>query len=505
MMLAGAKADLLRREDYNHYPNFSGHTHSESQGHLWSPASRGSPASPQSDVWSNGLGSMSNLTSSLPSSPGASNHGQRQQSTAAGYVSPVPHYAVNNNNTIPPGYVSHARDACVDIDYQWDSTRAPLDWGDGGEFPEEWPDMHKRFRAGVQRLIDWYSTTENPTQMVTRAAARARKESVGSVLDDSDDVETESVVILVSHGAGCNALIGAITHQPVLMDVGMTSLTMATRKLSTGSDSGNAKWPGSRDFRETKAGQPIHELYEMKLVANTDHIRAQPPTATSARAPSMANVLNIARGRHSSFSTPSNDFSWSDRTGSRGSSANAALSGMRKTANNTPPSVVPRISLSLNTPSVAAGSSMSSSPSSYTAASRPSNLGRAPRLWAPILSQDEDEDEEEDDIMLLNFSHVTPSTSTAVTTPKAQNTAANTVTSPSTLFAAATAGGDGSAVEDPLPPMPNFPPARTPKLGSGQLGAGPGGLWGGTSPPDEADQIRDLSASTRRWTFTERS
>src|SRR5262249_22203341 len=133
----------------------------------------------------------------------------------AGYVAPTPHYAVSLSGKIPEGYVAHARDACLTIDYQWDSSQPPLEWGDGGSFSEEWTTMHRRFRRGVQTLVDWYTATENPATIAS-AAARAESENPG------DDFET--VVVLVSHGAGCNALIGALTHQPALMDVGVASL-----------------------------------------------------------------------------------------------------------------------------------------------------------------------------------------------------------------------------------------------------------------------------------------
>ncbi|KAJ4300112.1 hypothetical protein N0V88_002781 [Collariella sp. IMI 366227] len=261
MMLASAKADLLRREDYSHYPTFVSHHHSSSQGHLWSPAGQ-----------SNGSGSLTSFSSSAPGA--SSNLGDPSQPTPIGYVSPVPHYAVSNNNTIPPGYVSHARDACVEIDYQWDSTRGAVDWGDGGEFPEEWASMHKRFRAGAQSLVDWYSTAEHPTRPVTRSIHHSPLDEDA----DDPDVEVEAIVILVSHGAGCNALIGAITHQPVLMDVGMASLTMAVHEPPT-EISSPRKWPDPRassGFRDTP---PMHELYDLKLFANTEHLRspAKPP------------------------------------------------------------------------------------------------------------------------------------------------------------------------------------------------------------------------------------
>jgi hypothetical protein len=48
-----------------------------------------------------------------------------------------------------------------------------------------------------------------------------------------EDEQEDLVLILVTHGAGCNALIGALTNQPVLLDVGMASLTMAVRREET--------------------------------------------------------------------------------------------------------------------------------------------------------------------------------------------------------------------------------------------------------------------------------
>ncbi|KAL2133375.1 hypothetical protein VTI74DRAFT_2463 [Chaetomium olivicolor] len=466
MMLASAKADLLRREDYSHYPNFVSHHHSNSQGQLWSPTGQ-----------SNGFGLPAG--SSLRS--GSSNQSSQKPQTPTGYVSPVPHYAVSNNNTIPPGYVSHARDACVDIDYQWDSTRGAVDWGDGGEFPEEWAAMHKRFRAGAQSLVDWYSTAEHPTRPVTKSVNRAPTD------DDADepDVEIEAVVILVSHGAGCNALIGAITHQPVLMDVGMASLTMAVHKPLAESPS-NRRWPEPRSpsgFRDTP---PMHELYELKLFANSDHLRSPSGTPTSSRHPSMSSAMNFARGRHLSFSNSSSssaDFSWNEG-GSRNSSANAALSGLRREANNA--LRVPRLSFAVSTEgyttSGGGGTSLVSGSSSTGSGGRPSIFGRGTGLWTPAASRDEDDDDEDD--MLPNFGNAAP------------KAAANTLSSSIVVD-----GGGETSVRSIK--TGEVSAERSPRPEPEQLGAGAGGLWGAPRPPDDADLMRDMSSVKRRWTVTD--
>lgn len=73
----------------------------------------------------------------------------------------------------------------------------------GAEMGEEWAGMHKRFRKGLGALLDHYHS---------------------SPLEDG---ETETVVILVTHGAGCNALLGAVSQKPVLIDVGIGALSKA--------------------------------------------------------------------------------------------------------------------------------------------------------------------------------------------------------------------------------------------------------------------------------------
>lgn len=472
MMLASAKADLLRREDYTHYPNFTSHTHSNSQGQLWGATSRSASGSSSNEDQSNALGSLGTLATTLPSSAGSLSD-QQAQPGVTGYVAPVPHYAVSNN-AIPMGYVSHARDACVMIDYQWQSTRSTLDWGDGGTFPEEWASMHKRFRAGVQSLVDWYSTAESPTRPVTKIASI---EPADGSSDGDDDIETEAVVILVSHGAGCNALIGAITHQPVLMDVSMASLTMAVRKPSVESAPGGSGNP-----------PPIHELYDLKLFANTDHLRS-PSLSPGASQSSMAGALNSIRSRHSSFSTSMNSFSWNDSSG-RNSNANTALSGLRRSPNAE--STIPR--LSFNTGGITVGSGVTS----FTA-TRPSNLARTGSigLWSPLSTRFEDE-EEEDEIPVLNFGFEKPPAAAAAKAPSAPPP--NPRRDTDSLASNGSSGADRSANGGP-----DLSTERSPKPGPEQLGAGAGGLWGAPRPPDDADRLRDLSGSKRRWTVTERS
>lgn len=84
---------------------------------------------------------------------------------------------------------------------------------------------------------------------------------------DDDDVDT--VVVIVTHGAGCNALIGAMTGQPVLLDIGLASLTMATRKQ------GENTLPSSPvRNRRGSLDLGIATRYDMEIIASTEHLRA---------------------------------------------------------------------------------------------------------------------------------------------------------------------------------------------------------------------------------------
>ncbi|PGG95281.1 hypothetical protein AJ79_10147 [Helicocarpus griseus UAMH5409] len=183
-----------------------------------------------------------------------------------GYASPTPTYAISPLDPIPTGYVAHARDACVDIDFQWDSMREPQNWGNGGEYGEEWSSMHRRFRNGLERMIDWYETID-----------------LGSITTDEDD-STETVLILITHGAGCNALIGALTGEPVLLDVGVASLTMAVRKeIPAGLSREEVKFITNSRPKRDRVSSDFGDEYEINLLSSTEHLRSGADSSHASR------------------------------------------------------------------------------------------------------------------------------------------------------------------------------------------------------------------------------
>lgn len=235
-----------------------------------------------------------------------------------GYTPPTPAYAMSPAEPIPPGYVAHARDACLEVDYQWDSMREPQNWGNGGEYGEEWSSMHTRFRNGLQKLVDWYRTHDCLDNGVPHCTRHPHRESTAGDEDDSDLVDT--VLVLVTHGAGCNALIGALTNEPVLLDVGMASLTMAVRKEpSEPTEAGQVKSIATQRQQVEKSSKPrdtfLSEEYEVKVVASTEHLRAASNVASTSKSSSANVSVSVPPYRHrlgSRSSTKSDYFTISD-------------------------------------------------------------------------------------------------------------------------------------------------------------------------------------------------
>lgn len=512
-MLGGAKADLLRREDYSAYADFIPPEKPTSSSSLWQasptlgPTNRTpSPASDRDDSLS-----MSPLASAVPV----------RSDEAKGYVAPQPMYAVSSSGKIPEGFVAHARDACATVDFQWDSMREPLDFGDGGKFGEEWTAMHTRFRGGLRKLINWYATTDSPADLVTKPAA-AERAGRGPEVEREDEV-VETVVIIVSHGAGCNALIGAITHQPVLMDVGIASITMATRK------------PGLDYQQMLAAAQPhrgssaqflvqVDKMYDIRLSASTEHLKSNGSTPVSSRSQSTANIWNPpktgTRGRTSTLSSNSggpvmSPFTYSDplsSPGSRSTSASAAVgnSFRRDSGSYRPVPRGPAIATAGLAGIAGATSSGNRSPG-----------GASFGLWSPVpsslrLMDDGSDDSDDFGSMLPDFDQ--SRFRTAVTESEVKEPPP-----PSVLSSAPAVGGnpsvpeiDLSAAKNSSPQGPMFagpiklhtsmgPDKPIEEMRMAQLGGGLGGLWGVPPPPEEAERFRDLSHTKRRWTVNERA
>ena len=285
MMVAGAKADLLRRGEP--VDNLQGSALSASQGHFpggWGSGWTGFGSKVETDKDDVSVPDLSKLSirPTLPKRNRATTYAsadstitkaslKKLDTTATfegnSYVPPTPSYAISPLDSIPPGYVAHARDACVDVDFQWDSMREPQEWGNGGEYGEEWSSMHKRFRRGLQNMIMWYRTHDLPKTPSGSPEFQSQDQNGHGSNNDNDN---GTVLILVTHGAGCNALIGALTNQPVLLDVGMASLTLAVRKEVANRDS--LSEDDSR--RKSSIDLAISDDYDVRLIASTEHLRA---------------------------------------------------------------------------------------------------------------------------------------------------------------------------------------------------------------------------------------
>jgi hypothetical protein len=163
--------------------------------------------------------------------------------------------------------------------------RPPQEWGDGGEYGDEWSTMHKRFRRGLTGMMEWYREHgatppkhqiagfmfREPLRLTPVPAAKRRIEPFPALDggDEADDDE-ELVLILLTHGAGCNALLGAMSNQPVLMDIGLASLSMAVRRAVPREPSEAT----IHERRQSVADPGMSETYDMKLMASVDHLKS---------------------------------------------------------------------------------------------------------------------------------------------------------------------------------------------------------------------------------------
>ena len=442
-MVAGAKVDLLRTEDYSNLMRPRDVVSTRPRGF---PGGWGSPIVVPTAIENEG--GLSNLpalaqylpdrerTSSLsgvagngglkrgrspnrPSLPSPGEHGL--------YEPPTPAFAISSSNPIPPGYVAHARDACVNVGSHWDSMRGPPNCGDGGKYGEEWSSMHKRFRKGFQELITWYEEHDLPDILVDTKQTGLDEAASSKDVDD----DTDLVLILVSHGAGCNALIGALTNQPVLLDVGMASLTMAVRKPTPTDTSISTPAETPRSLSPTDSGEiSVHQQYDVKIVANTAHLRpSNSSTPSSSRQPS-ATGLPAFRERYGSSAGSLDGTNLSMAARSATTSGN--LGAMRRTA-----------------------SIATSGPQKY--------LQTSVGLWTPPTREEAMEEHE----------------SEIIEKPKLHTVAASLQQEKKAVTA------DDIDEKDEMDKV------------------APLGLWGAPRPPGDAEKMREVGMK-RRWTVTER-
>ncbi|TGJ79918.1 hypothetical protein E0Z10_g8839 [Xylaria hypoxylon] len=517
LMLATAKAELLRRSSYHDYPHFHVRVHSTASSQLWGNLSshHAIPGTPpvHGPHSISSLDTLSHLAHSLPGYEGGPNghldsKGAHEHHQGPGYVFPVPSYAISTSEPIPKGYVAHARDDCVSIDYQWDSSRDNLAWGDGGTLPEEWAAMHQRFRKGLRRLVDWYGSTENAGEMVTRTAHISHPPEPDCAIGGEEDGDIEDVVVLVSHGAGCNALIGALTQQPVLADIAMSSLTIAKRRADF--DSRNISLTREKSFTSLHAALPMSrakmpEIYELKLFANTDHLSTPSPS----RSTSLAVPSPRARGS-TGFTSALKEINFGSLYGgspggSPRHSPNASLGNMRRPPGS-PSLVIGPSVYNENTGGITVGSGTSG-----FSVTRPDRSGSGTwGLWSPSQEDNEHEKESEEP-MFLDFSHEKSIKDKDVknTTVKDEKSAtlidADKLTDTTTTFdqkrTSTNRDQDETWRHQHDEENDVFDEDPVPRLWGG---TGNGGLWGAPRLPGEAERLRDFSLSKRRWTVTER-
>ena len=295
-MVAAAKAELLRREEIilspaaregsrslsGHFPGGWGSFTSPTspKNEMEYAAAQWSQSSPTRSYHRQRASTVDVPQSSLPvtHSPQALSRLDTNLKPAAttSYVPPTPNYAVSASDPIPVGYVAHARDACLKIDYQWDSMRTPT-WGTGGEYGEEWSTMQERVTDGFNHMLEWYQDPNNshsPSKVSTSTAT------------NSNNRPPQTVLIIITHGADCNALINSLAGRPHLLDIGTASLTLAVPRYHLPRSEADAERLNDSSSRQSDS--LISRKYDMPLMVSIDHLRAgiDPSQLTSLTSPS---------------------------------------------------------------------------------------------------------------------------------------------------------------------------------------------------------------------------
>lgn len=386
--------------------------------------------------------------------------------------------------------------------------------------------MHRRFRAGIRSLLNWYATSDSPEKMVSTTASDPNRDTVNGPSGDREDDTLETVVVIVSHGAGCNALIGAITHQPVLMDVGIASITMAMRR--PGINYGELAAFSPSQPAVPRPFVPVDRMYELRMSASTEHLQSSTSTPVSSRPSQMSNIWNAgSRGRTATMPASSGPvvaaFVRNDplgSPGSRSSSASAAI-GHSQRRESAPQRLPPAMAV-FGAPA-GPGKKSPSPPNGGPGRGPPASGLWEPRRSSLRLMDDGNEDGEENDDLSdmpsfetnrLLMSQGPGSASTLpsliespLPSPTAEAGPFSTLPTPSPLSTAV----DSAGIETKAKKLPAGVRLNThfgavkeaEEMNAGQLGDGAGGLWGPPLPPGEAERFRDLRSMKRRWTVNE--
>lgn len=574
MMVASAKAVLLRRGDHVEM----GAAASSNKGHFpggWVKTPAASAVDTRKKTVDGAFPTMGSLAQALPGArERSSSYGHNRSHSQGGallrqmagsrdgttpgmplphkprsylYEAPVPSYAVSPMDPIPRGYCAHARDACINVDFQWDSMREPQEWGDGGEYGDEWSTMHKRFRKGLAGMMEWYNErgsaspddifpgftfSDRPKETLKHTAStpvsKADVKATGHEETDDDDDE-ELVLVLVTHGAGCNALLGAISNQPVLIDVGLAALSMAVRR-----DEPKKSTTTVYSRRNSVVDPGMSDTYDMKYLASTDHLRTgvDPSKLPQAQSPAVMASPSLDYRRRvgygaSATSSPGAQIDspftfaeparsgWNSSLGSirrsstNGSSATRLLSSTTavggassRTSSGLWSSSIRTPSFDLNDAATPADelpllnfeNAPSSRPSSSSAAAAPGSSTSSIPANAPASPPSP-----RSSTTAPTTQPVLPLTLDGTTTPAPQQTNGTTHASPE----------DAETHDDvaPLPPKGSNLPRRTPSSSGAGLWTPKNGsvavnkLWG---PPRMDDVYEHGRGPKRRWTVGER-
>ncbi|CAN6643213.1 hypothetical protein TRVA0_019S02300 [Trichomonascus vanleenenianus] len=167
----------------------------------------------------------------------------------------------------------------IRVDDQWPLTRL----GPSGEYDESWAHMRDRFAHAAHELISYYDNCENES----------------------------AVVVIVTHGAGCNALLGTLENKPLLSRIGLASFAVLERTVAPNGEAtvgneiamehgGEAHWRIT--FNSNAHGNEANHPLSGNSAFGTLGMPAL-SSSTSTSSSSVSELVNPAHG-HSNSSHP---------------------------------------------------------------------------------------------------------------------------------------------------------------------------------------------------------
>lgn len=238
------------------------------------------------------------------------------------------------------------------VDNSW-----PLsELGNSGQYGETYNELRARFCEGLDNLIEFFdpaarsslatavnssgahSQSSSPSQSPPRGSSLSSKQhplcpQTRELVARSRSVSFSGsrTIVIVTHGAGCNALVGHLINEPVLKNVALASFVVLEKNITRGgSRLDGIPWtivsPSADTVSSTASSHltppmtPKHGSVDSSPIAQKESIaggdgpsssgNTTAATTTTITSTSNTNKLSVPGLSHSPGSSTSDEFAW---------------------------------------------------------------------------------------------------------------------------------------------------------------------------------------------------